>query len=129
MIAALNRIEEKLDQILGKVTQIMTEQGDFNADISALTDDLNAVVPFLAGLPAQLTAIQGALAQQGITNLAPLDNLVTQAQGITGSVSSLGATLDTLPGGSAATDPTTAPVTPPATDPTDPSAPPAAPAT
>jgi hypothetical protein len=116
---------EKLDMILflliqqqqavhtldGNVAQIMTEQADFNTDISDLTADLGAVVPFLAALPDQLTAIQTALADQGITDISALDNLVTQAQGVTGNVSSLQTTLSTMPGGSAATTPTT-PTTP-----------------
>jgi long-subunit fatty acid transport protein len=106
--------DQKIDLILfllvqqqQSITQIqeslVTEQADFNADITALTNDLTPVLTFLAALPAQLTAIQTALANQGITDVSPLDALVSQASSIDGNVSSLQTTLGTLPGGTPAT--------------------------
>lgn len=94
--------QQAIHSLTQNVSQIMTEQADFNTDISALTADLGAVVPFLSGLPAQLTAIQSALAAQGITDISALDNLVTQATNVAPNVSSLESTLSTMPGGTPA---------------------------
>jgi hypothetical protein len=105
--------QQAINLLQGNVAEIMSEQTDFNTDISALTADLGAVLPFVAALPGQLTAIQAALAEQGITDITSLDNLVTQANGVTGNVSSLQNTLSSMPGGtSATTTPPTTPTTP-----------------
>lgn len=104
--------EQKIDLILfmliqqqQAIVQIqetqVTEQADFNTDIAALTGDLAPVLQFLSALPAQLAAIQAALANQGVTDVSPLDDLVTQANGIDGNVTSLQGTLGTMPGGTA----------------------------
>jgi hypothetical protein len=84
-----------LTDIQETLVTVSSEQADFDADIQTLTT-------FLGGLPAQLAAIQTALSNQGITDVAPLDALVTEAQG-------LGPALANLPGG---TPPSTPPVTP-----------------
>jgi hypothetical protein len=103
--------QQAINLLQQNVSNIMTEQADYNTDISALTADLGAVVPFLAALPAQLTAIQTALADQGITDISALDNLVTQANGVTGNVTSLQSTLSGMPGGTSTTTPPTTPTT------------------
>ena len=102
--------EQKIDLILFLLIQqqqaivqiqetLVSEQADFDLDIQTLTSDLTPVLQLLAELPAQLTAIQTALSNQGVTNVAPLDALVAQANGIVPNVSSLQSTLGTLPGG------------------------------
>lgn len=99
--------QQAINNLTQNVSEIMTEQADFNTDITDLTADLGAVIPFLAALPAQLTAIQTALADQGITDISALDNLVTTAANVAPNVTSLQTTLSTLPGGTATTTPTT----------------------
>jgi hypothetical protein len=61
---------EKLDILNWKVDKLMSQQDDFTSDVNALATFLTTT------LPNALTAIQTALANQGITNLAPLDALV-----------------------------------------------------
>lgn len=78
---------------------VSAEQADFNADITTL-------VTFFTGLEAQLTAIQTALANQGITDVTPLDNLITTVQNDVNPV------LANLPGGTPPTTPTPPPATP-----------------
>jgi hypothetical protein len=99
--------QQAINNLTQNVSEIMTEQADFNTDITDLTADLGAVIPFLAALPAQLTAIQTALADQGITDISALDNLVTTAANVAPNVTSLQTTLSTLPGGTTTTTPTT----------------------
>lgn len=76
---------KQLMEIQEALVSVSSEQADFNADITALSG-------FLSGLPAQLTAIQAALADRGITDVTELDSLVTEANNIA-------PTLANLPGG------------------------------
>jgi hypothetical protein len=78
---------------------VSAEQADFNADIATLTS-------FVAGLEGQLVAIQTALANQGVTDVSPLDNLITNIQ------QNVNPVLSNLPGGTPPTTPTPPPATP-----------------
>lgn len=68
ILRSLHRIERKVDLL-------MSEQQQFNTDVAALGD-------FLTGLSGQLTAIQGELADRGVTDVSSLDALVAQAQSL-----------------------------------------------
>lgn len=85
----LFRQQKMLHEIGDTLVTVSAEQADFNADIATLTT-------FVTGLSAQLTAIVTALADQGVTDVTPLDDLVTE-------VNALAPTLANLPGGTPAT--------------------------
>ena len=84
-------IQAEIDELMADQEKLMSEQADFQADVAALGS-------FLTGLTAQLTAIQAALANQGVTNVGPLDALVAQAN-------ALAPALAALPGGAPAAAP------------------------
>jgi hypothetical protein len=87
---------QMLVNIQETLVTVSSEQADFNNDITTLTS-------FVSGLESQLVAIQTALSNQGVTDVAPLDNLIATIQNDVNPV------LANLPGG---TPPTTPPVTP-----------------
>jgi hypothetical protein len=61
----------------------LTEQSQFNADMTALT-------AFLQDIPTQLAAIQAELASRGITDISSLDSLVQTAQALQPQIDALG---------------------------------------
>lgn len=69
----------------------MTEQQQFDADISALT-------AFLKDIPVQLTAIQQELADRGITDVTSLNALTQTATALQPQIDALGTGATPSPG-------------------------------
>ena len=98
LVWAVLRIERKLDDLQGKVTDIMTQQDDLNADVQALTAALNDVTTQTGNVVNLTTQIQAEIAQLQAGNpaldLTALDALASQAAQVSSSldsaVSSLG---------------------------------------
>jgi hypothetical protein len=102
---SLARIEAALAVINDKEGKIMSAQQDFSNDVEALATFLNTT------LPTALAAIQQELADQGVTDVSSLDELVNT------SLPAVQSTLSSIASPASASGTTPAPVPTPGTTP------------